>query len=155
MKVVVYEKAFLAVGGVLLIACLLALVFASVSMGISLPGREGRIDPAALDTTPPFDEPGVREVAPGRYEAVVIGFAFGFTPSTIRIPAGSELTIIATARDVIHGFNIEATRVNMMLIPGQISRYTYRFDEPREYLLICHEFCGVGHHAMFGRIIVE
>lgn len=155
MKVVVFEKAFLTVGGVLLVACLIALVYSTLAMGIQLPGREGTVDPQALNTTPPFDEPGLRDLGGGRYEAIVIGFAWGFNPNQIRIPVGSELTITATSRDVLHGFNIEGTRVNMMLIPGQISRYTYRFDEPREYLIICHEFCGLGHHVMYGRIIVE
>ena len=26
---------------------------------------------------------------------------------------------------------------------------------PGDYLLICHEFCGTGHHAMHGRVIVD
>ncbi|HUF70564.1 MAG TPA: hypothetical protein VMM79_18085 [Longimicrobiales bacterium] len=43
----------------------------------------------------------------------------------------------------------------MMLIPGQVSRNTYTFDEPGEHLIICHEYCGIAHHAMFGRVIVE
>ena len=45
-----------------------------------------------------------------------------------------------------------------VLLPylDQNKLYTsYRFDEPGEYLLICHEYCGLGHHMMYGRIIVE
>jgi cytochrome c oxidase subunit 2 len=36
-----------------------------------------------------------------------------------------------------------------------VSRYSYRFKKPGEHLLICHEYCGLGHHAMYGRVIVE
>ena len=60
-----------------------------------------------------------------------------------------------TSIDVVHGFQIEGTRVNMMLLPGQISRLEYTFAEPGEHLLICHEYCGIGHHAMYGKVIVE
>ena len=31
----------------------------------------------------------------------------------------------------------------------------WRFDEPGEHLLVCHEYCGIGHHTMAGRFIVE
>ena len=80
---------------------------------------------------------------------------WSFTPNEIRIPAGSEVTFLATSVDVIHGIHIEGTRVNMMLIPGQIARNTYRFEEPGEHLMVCHEYCGAGHHLMYGRVIVE
>ena len=155
MKIVVYEKAFLILGGVLLVACLGALVYASVAMGIHLPGEAGTIDPAEVTSTPPFDEPGVRELEDGSYEVVVIGRAWQWIPREIRVPAGVEVTFIATTPDTIHGLNVEGTRVNMMLIPGQIARSTYTFREPGEHLLICHEYCGVAHHTMYGKVIVE
>lgn len=155
MRVHQYEKAFLGVSIVLLIACAIALVYSTVVMGIHLPGSHGRIDPARLTETPPFDQPGVREVAPGEYEVVMIGRAWSFEPNEIRIPAGSRVTFIASSTDVIHGIQVTNTRINVMLIPGQISRVEYTFREPGEHLLICHEYCGLGHHTMGGRVIVE
>jgi cytochrome c oxidase subunit II len=155
MKVHRYEKAFLAAGAAMLVLFLGALLYASVGMGMHLPGAVGRIDPKKVYQTAPFDAPGVREVAPGRYEAVVVGQAFAFNPGEIRVPRGAEVTFTATTVDVIHGFAIEGTRVNVMLIPGQVTRVVHRFDRPGEYLLLCHEYCGVGHHAMAGKVIVE
>jgi cytochrome c oxidase subunit 2 len=148
------EKGFLAAGLVVLVACAGALAYATFGRGIHLPGDHGRIDPTAVATTPPFDAPGVRSLSDGRYEAVVIGRAWSFDPMEVRVPAGAEIVFTATSGDVIHGFNIEGTRLNMMLIPGQISQNTYTFREPGEYLLICHEYCGLGHHMMAGRVIV-
>ncbi|HEX6107333.1 MAG TPA: cytochrome c oxidase subunit II [Gemmatimonadales bacterium] len=155
MKVHTYEKGFLAVGILVLLACLAALLYATAGAGIHLPGRAGRIDPKQVYRTPPFDRPGVREVAPGRYEAVIVGQTWIFNPPEIRVPAGAEVIFTATTVDVIHGFNVEGTRLNMMLIPGQISRNSYRFDDPGEYLIICHEYCGLGHHTMAGKVVVE
>ena len=47
-----------------------------------------------------------------------------------------EVTFVATTPDVIHGIHVARTRVNMMLIPGQISRNTYTFDEPGLYVFL-------------------
>ena len=67
----------------------------------------------------------------------------------------AEITFTATSADVLHGFHVEGTRLNMMLIPGQVSRNTYTFQQPGEYVIICHEYCGLGHHTMFGKVVVE
>ncbi|HEX6938182.1 MAG TPA: cytochrome c oxidase subunit II [Longimicrobiales bacterium] len=150
-----YEKAVLAVTGALLLGFLGALFYSAFGMDIHVQSHMERIDPSAVRTTPPFDAPGVREVAPGRWEAVILGQAWSFTPNEIRVPAGAEVTFTATSADVVHGFAIEGTRVNMMLVPGQVSQVKYTFDEPGEHLLICHEYCGLGHHVMYGKVIVE
>lgn len=155
MRVHVYEKAFLWMGAVMLIAFMLALLYTSVVMGIHLPGRSAEIDPAAVVTTPPFDQPGLSQTGPNTYDAVIIGRVWSFEPAELRIPVGAEVTFIATTPDVLHGFHIERTRINMMLIPGQVSRNTYTFTEPGEYLFLCHEYCGLGHQTMYGRVIVE
>lgn len=155
MKIHTWEKAFLAAGATVLVACAGALVYATFGMDIHLPGDHGRVDPAQVAATPPFDAPGVHQLDDGRYEVVVIGRAWSFQPSEVRVPAGVEIVFTATTTDVLHGFNLEGTRLNMMLIPGQVSRNSYTFREPGEYLLICHEYCGLGHHAMAGRVIVE
>jgi len=43
----------------------------------------------------------------------------------------------------------------VMLLPGQIARVTTRFDRPGEYPMFCHEYCGIAHHTMWGKVIVE
>ena len=155
MKIHTFEKAFLVAGATVLVACGAALVYASLGAGIHLPGAHGRIDPERVTVTPPFDQPGVRALPDGRYEAVLVARTWSFNPTEIRVPEDAEVTFTVTSVDVLHGFNVEGTRLNMMLIPGQVSRNTYTFDRPGEYLLICHEYCGLGHHMMYGRIIVE
>lgn len=155
MKVHRYETAFLTVSAVLTVACLVALLYATTALGIHLPGHVATIDPRAVDTTPPFDQPGVRQTAPGAYEAVIVGATWSFTPSEVRVPAGSRVTFISTSKDVIHGLHVAGTRINVMLIPGQVTRTEYTFDEPGEYLMLCHEYCGLGHHLMGGKVVVE
>jgi len=155
VRIVAIEKAYLGVAVVLLAACLGALLYATTQRNIHLPGHAGDVDPAAVAVTPPFDHPGVRRTGPASYEAVIVARTWYFTPSEIRVPVGAEVTFIATSGDVIHGFYVAGTRVNAMLIPGQVTRLVYTFPVRGEYLLVCHEYCGVGHHTMSGKVIVE
>ena len=32
---------------------------------------------------------------------------------------------------------------------------TTTFETPGEYLVVCNEYCGLGHHLMQGKVIVE
>ena len=68
---------------------------------------------------------------------------------------GSEVTFIATSRDVIHGLKIENTPINVMVVPGQISRVTTRFNTAGEHLIVCHEYCGGAHEKMYGKLVVK
>jgi cytochrome c oxidase subunit 2 len=43
----------------------------------------------------------------------------------------------------------------MQIVPGQVSKLTYTFDNAGEYLFVCTEYCGSAHAAMFGKLIVE
>lgn len=150
-----FELAWILPSVAIPIAILVAVVLTAFAVGIRVPSIAGRIEPQAIAQTAPFDQPGLKELAPGRYEAAIIAQVFMFTPGEIRVPAGSKVTFELTSRDVIHGFKIEHTAVNVMVIPGQISKVTTTFDEPGEYLIVCHEYCGGGHHVMYGKVIVE
>lgn len=155
MKVDLYERIFLGMTVAMLLAFLGALGASVLAAGIMVPGPAGQIDPNQLLTTPPFDQPGVKEIEAGRYEVVMVGMTWAFVPNEIRIPAGSTVTFKVASRDVLHGFNIEGTNANIMLVPGQIANTTVTFRKKGEFLIICHEYCGLGHHNMHGKVIVE
>ena len=71
----------------------LAITISSFSIGFQVPGIYQRIDPATLHTPgTPFANPEVRELAPGKYEVYILAQIWLFTPSEIRIPAGSTIT---------------------------------------------------------------
>lgn len=154
-KSLLFELAWILPSIAIPIGMLVAIVVAAFGMNIHVPTNTATVHAATLDQSPPFDSPGVTMVEPGYYRAVIIGQAWSFTPNEVRLPPGSKLEIIATSRDVIHGFRIEGTNVNVMLIPGRIAQVEARFDKPGEYLIVCHEYCGIGHHAMYGKVIVE
>jgi cytochrome c oxidase subunit II len=83
-----------------------------------------------------------------------IGQEYSFTPSCMLVPSDTRITFRATSADVVHGFLITGTNINLMLVPGYISSLNARFETPGERLMPCHEFCGVGHEGMWGRVKV-
>ena len=140
---------------------ILAIVISTTAFGISVPGVSGRINPATLnDADNPFSQPGLRELAPGKYEAYIVAQTWNFLPDRLEVPAGSEVTFYITARDVIHGFKLTGTNINVMALPGQLSVLSATFNTPGDYNYICHEYCGyvagapIGHHTMYGVLTV-
>jgi cytochrome c oxidase subunit 2 len=149
------EKIWLGLGAATLVIFLGIIGAAAVSDGIAPASHVQTIDPTKVAQTPPFVDPGVHRLADGSYEADIVGHIFAFTPAKISVPVGAKVTFFATSPDVVHGFFIADTDVNMMLIPGWVSSATHVFAKPGTYLLMCNEYCGVGHHFMSGTIEVR
>jgi cytochrome c oxidase subunit 2 len=153
--VYLYELAWILPSIAIPVGMLVALVVTAFGVGVHLPGDSGRLDPTKVAETPPFNQPGVVQVGPGRYEVRMVAGIWVFTPNEIRVPAGSTVEFVATSRDVVHGLHVDRTNVNVMLLPGRVARATARFDRPGEYPFVCHEYCGISHHTMWGKVIVE
>lgn len=155
MQIHRYERWWLIFGFGMLLFFLTLIGVAAVADNINPPSDMQRIDPTKLSQTPPFDKPGLRHRPDGSYEAYYVAQVFTFQPERLVIPPGAKVTFYVTSADVVHGFFIPDTDVNMMAIPGWVNEATHTFTRPGEYLLICHEYCGIGHQNMFGKIEVR
>lgn len=150
-----YERIWLTLGIASIVIFLLLTGFMAVSMNLHPPNHMETIDPRTATTTAPFDSPGLRQIGPNEYELVIVERLFSFTPDTITIPSGAKIHFKVTTPDVVHGLEIPYTNVNMMVVPGHITEYTYTFKKAGDYLILCNEYCGTGHHLMLSRIVVE
>jgi len=83
-----------------------------------------------------------------------VGQQFSFTPQCILVPAATPVTFRATSSDVVHGFLIDHTNINAMLVPGYVSILPAKFDTPGEHPMPCQEFCGMGHEGMWAKVKV-
>ncbi len=155
MHIEKYERWFMYATAVVILGAVVGLVISVVGHHAALPQPAGRVQPADIDTTAPFDNPGYHDTGDGTGELVLVGQAWQWTPQDVTIPAGTEVTIKAVSRDVIHGIRIPETNANVMVIPGQISEIEVDFKDPGQYSLLCHEYCGIGHQTMFMTINVE
>lgn len=151
------EKIWLTIGISMLFIFLAVLGVGAFAMGMQPPDSHhyGAVDPTTVDQQPPFDKPGLEKIGDNEYNAYMLSFAFGYAPANMEIPKGALVHFYVTSKDVVHGFNIIGTNVNMMAVPGQVNHITYTFDKTGEFLLLCNEYCGLAHEQMATKIIVK
>jgi cytochrome c oxidase subunit 2 len=81
---------------------------------------------------------------------------FSFTPSEIRVKAGTRLQIRLRSEDTDHGFRIPDTDVDVRIPKRNRGTTTVTFDaaKPGRYTFRCSHVCGAGHSFMRGEIVV-
>ncbi len=158
-----YERLWLFFGGASLVIFLIVLGVSAFAMdnqppsgaycapGVALPET---LDPQKVSETPPFNNPGIEKLSEDTYVVNMVAYSFGFQPSRIEVPEGSTVYFQVTTKDVVHGFEIPGTNTNMMLTPGYVNTIRQTFNETGEYLILCNEYCGLGHQFMSARVEV-
>lgn len=130
--------------------------FAGIHQAAMPQARVETISPTRLHLGGEFVETNLGSaVEPdGSVTVRAVGQQYSFTPQCMIVPTDTPITFRATSPDVIHGFLIQGTTVNTMLVPGYVSTISARFDEPGEHFMPCQEFCGVGHEGMWAKVRV-
>ncbi|MEL6981068.1 MAG: cytochrome c oxidase subunit II [Actinomycetota bacterium] len=149
-----YERNWMLLSVALLVVFFATVSVAGFAMGFQVSGADSEVDPATVLEEGPFATPGLRQISEDHYEAYVVAKTWVFEPRELEIPVGATVDIYVTTPDLQHGFKITDTNVNMQVVPGQVSKLTFTFDEVGEYPYICHEYCGSGHATMFGVVNV-
>ena len=81
---------------------------------------------------------------------------FSFTPSEIRVKAGTRLEIRLRSEDTAHGFHIVGTDIDLELAKRGRGVKTVTFEPAvGRYTFECSQLCGAGHEFMRGVIIAE
>lgn len=135
--------------GIAILGCIahLGLIsYAAFRLGIAVPG--------CVTNVRPFTQGQVIAQSPKRYEVHLLTKMWAFEPATIRVPVGSTVDFYVTSLDVTHGVFVDRTNVNLMSIPNVVNYARARFKKPGRYPVLCHEYCGTGHQAMYGVVEV-
>ncbi|MRH42550.1 cytochrome C oxidase subunit II [Aquibacillus halophilus] len=149
------EEIWMTISVGILVVFMIIIGYQTFALGMGPPSHSETIDPQKVEQIAPFDDPGVKEIAENEYEVVMILQSFGFNPSNIEVPVGAEVHFTMTSKDVTHGFQVPGTNINAMVMPGHIQKISHTFKEPGNYLVICNEYCGIGHQAMSTTITVK
>jgi len=64
------------------------------------------------------------------------------------IPAGEQIDLTITSRDVIHSYWLPRLNGKRDAVPGRIHTWSVEADEPGEYNGWCTEYCGLSHARM-------
>ena len=85
----------------------------------------------------------------------VIASRFQFEPATITVAQGDSVRLRLHSADSTHGFAIKAFLVKA-LIPkvGEAVIVEFVADQAGTFDFTCAEYCGTGHSAMKGRLVV-
>ncbi|KAA0116715.1 cytochrome C oxidase subunit II [Methylobacterium sp. P1-11] len=146
--------ATLSIGIIVLLAGMAA--FAGIHRATMPQARVETIQPQTLHLTGEFVESNLGSaVEPdGSVTVRAVGQQYSFTPQCMVVPTDTPVVFRATSPDVVHGFLIQKTNVNTMLVPGYVSEIPAKFSKPGEYLMPCQEYCGVGHEGMWAKVKV-
>lgn len=142
-----FEKRTIAVALSVVLSFFVLLVYAAKGLGTDLP--------TCLPDAKPFTQGELITLGDGRYQLNIVSKMWSFEPAEVRVPAGSTIDIYLVSTDVVHGFHVNRTLVNLMAIPNVVNYARVKFDKPGTYEIFCHEYCGTGHQNMAGKIVVE
>ena len=75
--------------------------------------------------------------------------------NAVKVGPNQRVLFNLMSNDVIHGFNIPATRITTEFDPGEIRSIWIRTPpEPGKYLIQCLNYCGLGHSQMKAWLVV-
>ena len=131
--------------------------------GQNASGIRSRVDPAAFEArvnqfvadyqVGEMNGFPVVEPPPGS-DIYLLGRMWSWYP-ILKLVKGTEYTLHLSSTDVNHGFSLYPITVNFQVVPGYDYGLRVTPNASGDFRIICNEFCGIGHHLMVGRLIVE
>jgi len=87
----------------------------------------------------------------------VMAMQYTYRPNTLRLAAGEQYDLRMLSTDMVHNFSIQMgnTSYNAVVMPKIVTAVKLKPTKPGTYLVVCNEYCGIGHDYMYFSIIVE
>jgi cytochrome c oxidase subunit 2 len=113
------------------------------------PGADGVLGSADSTHVTPANPLGINADDPfGRDDLIVEG-------PVMHLPLNRPVKALLRSKDVLHNFTVTQFRVKMDLVPGLVSYLWLTPNKAGTYDILCEELCGIGHHVMRGKVVVE
>ncbi|HKJ31215.1 MAG TPA: cytochrome c oxidase subunit II [Balneolales bacterium] len=77
------------------------------------------------------------------------------TINKLYVPAGRDVKLIMTSKDVIHSLFIPDFRVKHDVLPDKYEELWFNAKKPGHANLFCTQYCGQGHSNMHADVIIE
>jgi cytochrome c oxidase subunit II len=150
------EKRWLAIMAAMLVVMMAVVVATGIAGALHPSSNVEIVDPTTLHLQGEFVESnlGTAVEPDGSVTVRLIAEQYDFVPRCVRVPAATPVKFRLTSADVVHGFLLPDTNVNTMVVPGFVAEVRTSFAAPGEYAMPCHEFCGLGHQAMWAHVSV-
>lgn len=113
------------------------------------PGEDGVLGTTAVEHVTPDNPFGVNPDDPwGSDDILVEG-------GEMHIPLDRPVKVVLRSMDVLHNFYVPQFRAKMDIVPGTVTYLWFTPTRTGTFEILCAEYCGVGHHAMRGYVVVE
>ncbi len=101
------------------------------------------------------EEAGTPVVAPPPGSDIYLAAQMWRWTPVLKLKKNAEYTLHLSSLDVNHGFSLFPLNINIQVVPGYDYGLRVTPTQSGDYRIICNEFCGINHHLMIGKIIID
>jgi heme/copper-type cytochrome/quinol oxidase subunit 2 len=141
------------------VAAMTAFVIAWLYLGSqNVPTDAHATTPAAFaarvsDFAKKYGGPGGRVYVPAGTDAYMLASRYSWYPDLV-LESGKQYTIWLSSADALHGFSLVGQNYNLEVAPHHAMGAKLTIGKPGRYLIVCNEYCGLGHAQMSGHLDV-
>ena len=114
-----------------------------------LPGKDGKLGTSSTTLISPENPLGLNPRDPNGQDDLVI------EGGEIHVPLSQPVKVLLRAVDVLHNFYVPEFRAKMDIVPGMVTYFWFTPTRTGTFDALCAELCGMGHHIMRGKVIVD
>ena len=113
------------------------------------PGAVGVLGTNAIEHVTPDNPYGLNPDDPWAQDDILV------EGGELHLALNQPIKIVLRSKDVLHNFYVPQFRAKMDLVPGTITYLWLTPTKTGTFEILCAEYCGVGHHAMRGYVVVD
>ena len=114
-----------------------------------LPGADGVLGKTSIGLVSDDNPYGLDISDPNSKDDIIV------MDADLHLEINQPVKVELRSLDVLHNFYIPQFRAKMDMLPGIISYYWFTPEKKGDYEVLCAEYCGTGHYAMRGRVLVD
>jgi cytochrome c oxidase subunit 2 len=114
-----------------------------------LPGKDGVLGTTNVRLVSDKNPFGINPKDPkGQDDLLVAG-------DDLHLPMDKPVKVLLRSLDVLHDFYVPEFRAKMDMVPGSVTFFWLTPTRTGKFDILCFELCGVGHHAMRSKVVVD
>ena len=114
-----------------------------------LPGDDGVLGKTSIDLISDENPYGLDSNDPNSKDDILV------MDADLHLKINQPVKVELRSFDVLHNFYVPQFRAKMDTLPGIITYYWFTPEKIGEYEILCAEYCGTGHYAMRGKVLVD
>ena len=114
-----------------------------------LPGEDGILGKTSVGLINDDNPYGLDSSDPNSKDDIIV------MDADLHLEINQPVKVELRSLDVLHNFYVPQFRAKMDMLPGIITYYWFIPEKKGDYEILCAEYCGTGHYAMRGRVLVD